>query len=474
MKTRLADEVQLPQIAAQLADVPLFAALTPAQRTDVAQRAAVLEAGVGEVIIRQGDLTYDFFVLLAGEASVSVRVEEAATSVEVGVVLPRDILGELAVILDERRSATVTAQQPCTLLRIDAATFRALAAEMPGFGLALSRELARRFRTALDDKNLLQSEHMPAPIAVRRADLGNTSAYLARYYLSAVQSVLRRHRLIDSDRFPRFEDRFRFSRAEQARWFALFGVGPAEPPPPFTYFTTSATMALMQVLSEIGVNFRHLMHLRSEMSFAAQGHVLEPAHDYTCDYRLTDIMALRSDRVAIVCRVEIRDAAERLMLVSREFFIIRNLEPGYVRGLRRSGRRARFDGAEFQSLSKRQATLPAAQRDDPGAVARVEIAVPDDAGLAYGRVSGDMNMVHTTVLAARLFGHRKPFVQGLFTANHVLHTLTRAAGHPPEAFSITFARKVFVGQAIAILHTASRFEVCDAQDNLLAFGDWRA
>jgi hypothetical protein len=83
-------------------------------------------------------------------------------------------------------------------------------------------------------------------------------------------------------------------------------------------------------------------------------------------------------------------------------------------------------------------------------------------------------MVHTTAVAARLFGYAKPFVQGLFTANHVLHTLTRAAGRAPSRVAIGFARQIFVNQTVRVLYTDRAFEVCDAADNLMAFGDWQA
>jgi CRP-like cAMP-binding protein/acyl dehydratase len=471
VKTFTADASRLDAVAAQLGRVPLFAALPPAQRREIAERATLVEARTGEAIVRQGDATSDVFVMLSGEAAVQVRLEDHDENVEVGLVLPDDILGEFALLLDEPRTATVTAHQPCTLLRLDAATFRKLASDMPGFGLALSQDLARRFRATLSDKNQLQSQHMPAPVAVRRVEITHTASYLASYYASAIQSVLRRHKLLSEGNFPVWVDTFSFTTAEKARWRQLFGAGVHEQRTPFTYHTTSATMALMQILSELGVNFRHLLHLRSEMNFDADGRVLEPGAKYSCAYQIADMIALGADRAAIICRVEVHDAGNRLVLSSKEYFIIRNLEPDYVALLEKSKRLGRHDARQFRTLARRKPKLVSDSGTAPD-VTTHDIIVPEDAGVAYGRISGDMNMVHTTAAAARLFGFRKPFVQGLYTANHVLRALTGVSGQPPLRVSINFSKQIFVGQTVHIHQTPTAFEVCDREHNLLAFGDW--
>ncbi|MBN1410245.1 MAG: hypothetical protein JW969_05320 [Spirochaetales bacterium] len=51
--------------------------------------------------------------------------------------------------------------------------------------------------------------------------------------------------------------------------------------------------------------------------------------------------------------------------------------------------------------------------------------LPIDAGLQYGRLTGDGNMVHINDLTAKLFGFRKPFIQGYCTANLVMKHLSQ-------------------------------------------------
>ena len=93
-------------------------------------------------------------------------------------------------------------------------------------------------------------------------------------------------------------------------------------------------------------------------------------------------------------------------------------------------------------------------------------------GVAYGQVSGDMNVVHTSSTAARLFGYRPPFIQGLCTANYILKSLTEASGHAPSRLTIGFGRPVVTDSVVALYHTADAFEVCDAKGSILASGEW--
>ena len=65
-------------IADQLAGVPLFASLDAANRRAIAKAATILDLSPGDTITREGTVAEEFFVLLSGEATVSIRVDEAA------------------------------------------------------------------------------------------------------------------------------------------------------------------------------------------------------------------------------------------------------------------------------------------------------------------------------------------------------------------------------------------------------------
>jgi CRP-like cAMP-binding protein len=449
-------------IADQLAAAPLFAPLDRSDRLAAVEAGRIVEFSPGETITQEGAVANHLFVLLSGEATVSVATENDA--VEVGSVRPGETLGEFGALLNSPRTATVMATRPCRALRFSRASLEALFASSPHFGLALSRDLAQRLMQAMLARNELQIDHLPQKIVLDPPDITRMREYMINYYATALKNVLKQHRLISDRSFPVYETTFMLSPDEHLKWLDLFDNADARTP--FTYHTIVGTMALMRVVGDVGVNFRNLMHLKSEMGIARE-HVIEPSHTYRLASRIEDIVALRDDRVVLICTSGIFDILDNQVRNYRDYFVILNLEPRYV-DLLRSGRNyGHRDAGEFQNLAGRKPAL-----GHERGLKRVTIDIPEDMGFKYGKVSGDLNLVHTTKLAARVFGHPRPFIQGLCTANYALRHLTAEFGIP-ESLNITFAKRVFVGQKIGLDYVRDRFEICDAEGGLLAFGDFK-
>lgn len=470
----LPDISVVDEVVRQIADAPLFQTLDERARRAVVMRAALLEMPVAGTVVSEGDRTTELYVLLSGEATVSVKFGAGGEQVDVGTLGRGESFGELGLLLGEPRTASVRAATPCRLLRLDADAFRTLMEEEPAFAVAMCTELARQLRAADLERNDLHAMRAPvAPIA-DRPEITQKASYMTHYYTTAIRGVLRRHQLIVDGNFPRYEDRFRFSPEEQSRWFSLFDVTGPEAATPFTYFTTSATTALMRIVEDLGVNFRHLLHLRSEMQLEPHGRVLTPGESYRAAYQLRDIVRLRTDRVALVVQSEVSDGDGNLVVSQKDFFIIMNLPPESVAALKRSRTLGRHDPRQLVSMGKRTPQLAARLASGDESVATTAISFRDDMGAAYGRVSGDMNLVHTTTIGARIFGYRRPFVQGLCTANYVLKTLTGATGRAPARFSIAFCKPIVVGSSVTLYYTPSAFEACDANGTVMVHGEWEA
>lgn len=133
----------LETVVRALGKSDLFAALDDEQLRKVAARARMLQASDAEAILTEGDPAEAFFLVLSGEASVRGVLDG-----EVGRIGPADVVGEMGVLLGEPRSATVVADGPMVLLRFEAAVFDAMFERIPGFGMAISRALARRLEAA--------------------------------------------------------------------------------------------------------------------------------------------------------------------------------------------------------------------------------------------------------------------------------------------------------------------------------------
>jgi CRP-like cAMP-binding protein len=94
----------------------------------------------GQIIIEAGTHGDAMYVVLEGE--VEIRVSDA--EIETGG--PNTILGEMALVDDDPRSATVVAKTDCRLLEVDRRRFQSLVAETSYFALEVMHVMANRLR----------------------------------------------------------------------------------------------------------------------------------------------------------------------------------------------------------------------------------------------------------------------------------------------------------------------------------------
>jgi putative peptide zinc metalloprotease protein len=125
----------------EVADMPLFRDLSPGELDVLLTKFAPLSVDAGEVVIRQGDSGERFYVVRSGRVKVTRNGEVLA---ELGA---GEAFGEIALLLDVPRTATVTALEPTRLLVLEAHDFRDLLAGYLGRAGELERLSHLRLRT---------------------------------------------------------------------------------------------------------------------------------------------------------------------------------------------------------------------------------------------------------------------------------------------------------------------------------------
>ncbi len=91
------------------------------ERLTVADSLEAVSFEDAEEVVRQGDQGNDFFIIVEGTAVVTQYRNEGEAPVEVGRLGPSDYFGEIALILDRPRAATVTARGPLKCVKLDRA-----------------------------------------------------------------------------------------------------------------------------------------------------------------------------------------------------------------------------------------------------------------------------------------------------------------------------------------------------------------
>ncbi|MBA3449299.1 MAG: cyclic nucleotide-binding domain-containing protein, partial [Pseudaminobacter sp.] len=119
-----------------------FSGVAPAKLKLLAFTSDRVSYGAGELLFRQGDEGDAAYVILSGKAD--ILVETPAGQIKVAEVEPNAIVGEIAILCDVSRTATVRTSIPVEALRIKKDHFLRLLTEFPEMTVEIVRVLADR------------------------------------------------------------------------------------------------------------------------------------------------------------------------------------------------------------------------------------------------------------------------------------------------------------------------------------------
>ena len=132
----LAEEVDL------LKRIPLFANIETSKLKLLAFTSERVTFRAGQTLITQDEIGHEAFIIIDGEAEVIVRTPDGPRVV--ATVTRNDVVGEIAILCDVPRTATVTAKTDVVTLCITKDLFFRLITEFPQIAIEIMRELASR------------------------------------------------------------------------------------------------------------------------------------------------------------------------------------------------------------------------------------------------------------------------------------------------------------------------------------------
>ncbi len=132
----LSEEVEL------LRNIPLFSKIEPAKLKLLAFTSERLTFAGGDELFHQGDSGDAAYIIIGGAAEILIDTDNGPMSV--ATVGRNDIVGEIAILCDVPRTATVRAAEELETLKISKDLFFRLIAEFPQISIEIMRELAER------------------------------------------------------------------------------------------------------------------------------------------------------------------------------------------------------------------------------------------------------------------------------------------------------------------------------------------
>jgi CRP-like cAMP-binding protein len=125
-----------------LRQVPMFRGIEPSRLKLLAFTSERISFAAGQKFFSQGDASDAAYVILDGKAEVVLDSKDGPFKVaELG---RNALVGEMGILSDTPRSATIVAADACSALRIDKRVFLDLLTQFPQMSIAVMRELANR------------------------------------------------------------------------------------------------------------------------------------------------------------------------------------------------------------------------------------------------------------------------------------------------------------------------------------------
>jgi CRP/FNR family cyclic AMP-dependent transcriptional regulator len=134
--------------------VPFFAEIEPAKLKLLAFMSERVAFDPGKQLFRQGDRADAAYLIIDGHAE--VIAETPAGPLVLAMLGANEIVGEMAILCDVPRNATVKAQDRLVALRISKEPFLRMVREFPSMALSIMQELAHRLEAM---NNQLRAAH---------------------------------------------------------------------------------------------------------------------------------------------------------------------------------------------------------------------------------------------------------------------------------------------------------------------------
>jgi CRP/FNR family cyclic AMP-dependent transcriptional regulator len=124
--------------ASELEAIPLFRGLSRKEREQVAKWSDVVDLPAGYHLLEQGRFPHEFYVLLDGTVDVEQDGQRIAS------MGPGAFFGEIAILEDDRRTASVIATTPVSVLVMTAREFDEMRTEMAAVAAVVERAAKER------------------------------------------------------------------------------------------------------------------------------------------------------------------------------------------------------------------------------------------------------------------------------------------------------------------------------------------
>lgn len=291
--------------------------------------------------------------------------------------------------------------------------------------------------------------------------------YLIRFFYLVLKGVLRKQKIrIPNDDLV-IKRRVLLTEDLKAKWDNFYGIS-NQAKINFTYFSQNLQIIMFHFLERLGVNYCNLLHLEHEALFADGNTNIAVNEIYFLETTLKDIYIFMQDKAIIELESTIKDRNGNRVVAYNDRL--------YVKKLAKEDIDLIINRKDYKDTKKLHLTKVSKRKTlfindfDQSVIDAFHFS--SGLGLRYGLLSGDMNPIHTIKMISRIFGYKKPFVQGLYVVNLINKTLSERKSKKITHLKVTFSRPIILDEAYILKADNSVFELLDSKSNVIVFGEY--
>ena len=134
-----------------LQNIPFFRSLSPETLRAISAKMQFVHLEHDQIVFAEGSLGDAMYLIESGQVKVSINTGNGQREKIINHLGPGNFFGEMALILDQRRSATVSVTIDVDLWVLHKSDLDELLAENPEIALQITRELSRRLSDTVSD-----------------------------------------------------------------------------------------------------------------------------------------------------------------------------------------------------------------------------------------------------------------------------------------------------------------------------------
>lgn len=280
--------------------------------------------------------------------------------------------------------------------------------------------------------------------------------YAGKFYLRVFQSLKQEEAFNLSADLPPMKTSWFLTDEKYEQWMKLLAYDDSLPKQAFTFSAPAGVWALMQVLEDLGISFSRIMHMGSRLRMGSTNG-FKPDQHYSTYVHYRGARPHSKRAVLIRFQSIVRDVTGHEVMNLEDELYVAGLQEDFVKNMT-------AEATPNERRATQSVLLTNSMAD------KIPMQIKRGMGQKYGKLSGDLNPLHISSIGARLFGHKKSFVQGLCTLNLIVAELGRHWQGSIKSIDIRFLRPVSQPSKLTLLCTLTQFELVDKDGVLLVSG----